>query len=211
MEGHPIFQRSDLLLQNLLQISDHPLYDDSPRITTSADFCFLSLEHAESIRKLLENRLPSSGIALIRIQFETLVRGIWTLYCASEDSLANITSRLTVDSQHLAQKMPTASGMLMSLAEIPEASVPFNALSEFKQSSWKALNSYIHAGVHPLARRREGYPIPFIVQLIKQSNGLAAIAVMHACVLTGIQDLQKQITPLHARFADCLPDHKTSV
>lgn len=211
MEGHPIFQRSELLLQNLLQISDHPLYDESPRIVTSADFCYLSLEHAESTRKLFENGLHASSIALLRIQFEALVRGIWALYCASDDILAKTTSPLTMDSQELTQKMPMASDMLVALGKSAQALTPFNALSEFKQSSWKPLNSYVHAGIHPLARQREGYPIPFIIQLIKQSNGLAVIAVMHTCILTGIRDLQKQISPLHSRFADCLPDHKNSV
>jgi hypothetical protein len=210
-EGHPIFQRSDLLMQNLLQIADHPLYDNSSRIATSSDFCGLSLEHAESVRKLFECDLNPSGIALLRIQFETLVRGIWVLYSATDVELEKITSPLTMDAQHLAQKMPMAEDMIVSLGKNPQAAAAFDALSEFKQCSWKPLNSYIHAGIHPLARQRKGYPFPFIHQLIRQSNGLAVIAIMQACILTGISDLQKQITPLHARFADCLPDHKNSV
>ena len=208
MEGHPIFQRSDLLLQDLLEIADHPLYDSSSRIASSSDFCGLSLEHAESVRKLFECNLHASGIALLRIQFETLVRGIWVFYGATDDELEKITSPLTMDAQQLAQKMPMAADMIESIGKKPQAMVPFNALSEFKQSSWKPLNSYVHAGIHPLARQREGYPFPFIHQLIRQSNGLAVIAIMQACILTGINDLQKQIAPLHTRFADCLPDHK---
>jgi hypothetical protein len=211
MEGDPIFQRSDLLLQNLLQIADHPLYDNSSRIETSADFCWLSVEHAKSVRKLFECDLHSSGIALLRIQFEALVRGIWVFYSATNLDLEKITSPLTMDTQQLAQKMPMAASMIEALEKNPQAKVPFDALFEFKQYSWSALNSYVHAGIHPLARQREGHFYPFIHQLIRQSNGLAVIAIMQTCILTGIRDLQKQISPLHARFADCLPEHKNSV
>ncbi len=211
MEGHSIFQRTDLLIQNLIEISDHPLYDDSSRITASADFCILALEHAESVRNLAEKSLYASGIALMRVQFETLVRSIWTLYCASEEDLQRITDEPNSATQHAQAKIPMAHDMLAALGKKPQASAPFNALSEFKEHSWKPLNSYVHAGIHPLARHRGGYPIHFIEQLIKISNGLVVIMVMQMCVLTGNGELQKQISPLHTRFADCLPDHRNSV
>lgn len=211
MEGHTIFQRTDLLIQNLIEISNHPLYDDSSRITASADFCILALEHAESVRNLAERQLYASCIALMRVQFETLVRGIWALYCASDEDIHKITVDLTSIAQQQAEKIPMAHDMLLALGEKPQAAVPFNALSEFKEHSWKPLNSYVHAGMHPLARQRGGYPIQFIEQLIKISNGLVVISVMHLCILTGNGELQKQISPLHTRFADCLPDHRNSV
>jgi hypothetical protein len=211
MEGHTIFQRTDLLIQNLIEISNHPLYDDSSRITASADFCILALEHAESVRNLAEKELYASCIALMRVQFETLVRSIWALYCASDEEIDKITVSLTSIAQQESKKIPMAHDMLLALGEKPQAAVLFNALSEFKEHSWKPLNSYIHAGIHPLARQRGGYPIQLIEQLIKISNGLAVITVMQMCVLTGNGELQKQISPLHARFADCLPDHRNSV
>ena len=211
MEGHPIFQRSELLLQNLLEIADHPLYDDSRRLVASADFCLLSLEHADSVRTLAQNELHASGIALMRIQFETLLRAIWTFHCASDDDLEKITSPLTTDTQHSAERIPSATKMLEALGKNPATLIPFGSLSEFKEHSWKPLNSFVHAGIHPLARQRGGYPIQFIEQRIKISNGLMVITTMHLCVLTGNGDLQKQIAPLHARFADCLPDHRNSV
>ncbi len=104
-----------------------------------------------------------------------------------------------------------AHDMLTAIGKNPHASVPFNSLSEFKEHSWKQLNSYVHAGIHPLARHRRGYPIQFIEQLIKVSNALAVITVTQMCVLTGNSELQKRISPLHTRFADCLPDHRNSV
>ena len=211
MEGHTIFQRTDLLIQNLIEISDHPLYDDSSRITATADFCILALEHAESVRNLAEKELYASCIALMRVQFETLVRGIWALYCASDEQIQKITAGLNAIAQQQPEKIPMAHDMLLALCEKPQAAVPFNALSEFKEYSWKPLNSFVHAGIHPLARQRGGYPIQFIEQLIKISNGLVVITFMQMCVLTGNGDLQKQISPLHTRFADCLPDHRNSV
>ena len=40
--------------------------------------------------------------------------------------------------------------MLASLASVPAAKVPFDALTEFKNCALEALNSYVHAGIHDL-------------------------------------------------------------
>lgn len=53
--------------------------------------------------------------------------------------------------------------MLDALAKLPAAQVPFDALSELKASGWRALNSYVHGGLHPLARMSDGYPLELIL------------------------------------------------
>ena len=47
-----------------------------------------------------------------------------------------------------------------------------------------------------------------VIGNIKISNALAMIAAMQFCILTGTGGLQKQLTPLHERFHDCLPAHR---
>lgn len=200
-----LFRKSDLLAQNLIEVIDHPLYDASPRILTSAAFCGLCLEHARAMRLLAEHGLYPSAMATLRVVFESLVRAIWLLYCASDTQIARLDAPLDLGTERLARSIPATSAMLDALRAVPAAAVPFQALAEFKDSSWAALNSFVHAGLHPLARMREGYPAPLVEQTVRLCNGLAMVAGMQLCILTGITGLQKRLQPLHARFADCLP------
>ncbi len=81
----------------------------------------------------------------------------------------------------------------------------FEALKRFKDISWKALNSYAHAGIHPIRRHAEGYPIVLIEGVVKNANGLAAVATMQSSILSGAQPLQRRILELAAKYPECMP------
>ncbi len=81
----------------------------------------------------------------------------------------------------------------------------YDALSRFKDNSWKALNSYAHAGIHPLVRHAEGYPEPLALNVLRNSNGLGLLAGMQAVVLAGDQPLQKQVLALGNNHPNCMP------
>ena len=81
----------------------------------------------------------------------------------------------------------------------------FDALNRFKENSWKALNSYAHAGIHPIMRHAEGYPVQLIESIARNSNGLAILSAMQAVVLAGAQPLQKEILNLASQHDDCMP------
>ncbi|GHD20442.1 hypothetical protein GCM10007052_30040 [Halioglobus japonicus] len=81
----------------------------------------------------------------------------------------------------------------------------YQALERFKAHSWKALNSYAHAGIHPISRRREGYPEALIHDILRNANGLGLLACMHAVVLSGQQPRQRTLLDLAARYSDCMP------
>lgn len=40
-------------------------------------------------------------------------------------------------------------------------------LNEFKSQQCKALNSYVHAGVHALQRHTVGYPEKLVIDIVK--------------------------------------------
>src|SRR5215472_9177562 len=44
-------------------------------------------EHHKAIYLLLQNSLAGSAFSLVRPMFETFVRGLWLLYCASEKAV----------------------------------------------------------------------------------------------------------------------------
>jgi hypothetical protein len=184
---HPsaIFDESDALAAELLAVVDLPLFDESPRIRTSDVACSLSLEHWASARVLLRSGLLPSAVVVHRAQFEALARSIWLLYAASDHHLSKLTATLSLDSEQAAKNMPQTVEMMQDL----ESKAPpqaYNALSRFKDNSWKALNSYAHAGIHPIRRHSDGYPVQLLHDILRNANGLAVVSCMQAAVLSAI-------------------------
>ena len=79
------------------------------------------------------------------------------------------------------------------------------ALARFKDNSWKALNSYAHAGIHPLRRHADGYPEQLMHSVLCNANGLAMLSAMQAAVLSGAQPLQRKVLQLAAKHSACMP------
>jgi len=199
-----LFKESESLADDLMALVNVPPYDDSPRIRTSDVACSLSLEHWASTKELLYCGLLSSAIVVHRSQFEALARSIWLLYAASEDHLSKLTTNLSLESEQAAKNMPQTAEMMKAL-EIKAPPQAYDALSRFKENSWKALNSYAHAGIHPIRRHGDGYPAQLIHDVLRNANGLAIVSCMQAAVLSGQQGLQKDILAAASRKPSCIP------
>lgn len=78
-------------------------------------------------------------------------------------------------------------------------------LKEFRDIQWKALNSYVHGGVHALQRHGAGYPEQLMKDIIKSSNGLLTMTAMMSAILTGNDHIVKDITKIQRRHEGCLP------
>lgn len=205
MLADDIFQRSELLLQNIVEVIDRPAFDGSARIVVSGNLCQMAIEHAAAFRMLAESRMFASSFVVLRAQFEATLRAVWALYAATNGHIERVSAPLAPETEQSAKNLPQVQEMLDALAKMPAAQVPHGALSQFKDSAWRALNSYTHGGIHPLSRMADGYPLELVLRNVKVSNGLAMLAAMQFCVLTGIPHMQKALTPLHDRFRDCLP------
>lgn len=204
MTSPSIFDESDDLAEELTTLIDVSLFDDSPRVRISDVACSLSLEHWASARELLRTGLLPSAIVVHRAQFEALVRSIWLLYAASEDHLSKLTTTLSLESEQAAKNMPQTAEMMQNLSTKapPQA---YDALSRFKENSWKALNSYAHAGIHPIRRHGDGYPVQLINDALRNANGLAIVSCMQAVVLSGQQPLQRKLLAAATKRPSCMP------
>jgi hypothetical protein len=67
------------------------------------------------------------------------------------------------------------------------------------------LNSYAHAGIHPIRMHAVGYPDQLIENIAINANGLAIVGAMQAVVLSGAQPLQRKILDLAAQYPGCMP------
>lgn len=199
-----IFRQSDLLAEKLQVLVDMPLLNGSARIITSDVACSLSFEHWHSVRALLECGLLPSSIVIHRAQFESLVRSVWITYSASEGQIDKLSTDLNLESEQAAKNLPQVSDMIVSIGKSGPREA-FNALSRFKDNSWKALNSYVHTGIHPIRRHSEGYPVKLIYDVLRNANGLAVMSAMQAVVLSGEQPMQKDVLKLAFEFNECMP------
>jgi hypothetical protein len=166
----------------------------------------LSLEHAFSARVLLEQGRFASAIALLRPQFECLVRGMWLLYAASDTWVAKFAEPLTAESAKQANEGLGLAKMLDALEAAPTAPAPIVAqLREYKDVAWKAMNSYTHGGLHPLARTLSGYSAQLIYDVTRNANALVALCAQLQSILTGAPENMAPVRHMHHAFSDVLP------
>lgn len=203
MDSNLAFDDSERLVVELLQLIDLPTID-SERAQISDTACTLALEHWHAVRALLELGLLPSALVVHRSQFEALVRSVWLTYAASDLDLAKLTATLDLESEQAAKNTPTVNVMMQHIQEKAPAAA-HSALARFKEHSWNALNSYTHAGIHPLRRHADGYPVALIHSVLCNANGLGIMSCMQAVALSGAQPLQKQVLEIAARYPRCTP------
>lgn len=177
---------------------------DDPRSAAAEGLCSLSIEHAVSIQMLLD-ACPSSAIALLRPQFESLLRAAWAKHSASDLDLDRLLAPLSIKSQQAAKKLPGVTEMLACL----EKSGPRGAAALLARSRSRlndGLNSFIHGGIHPFARRRDGYPIRLLIDMQKNSNALSILALIVLAEISLEPEVSEFMAVLHQEFGDVLPD-----
>jgi len=176
------------------------------RFITAFQSGLLSLEHAVSALVLFEQGLFSSAIALTRPQFESLVRGIWLLHAASENWVTKLSEPLTMESAKRANEGEGLAEMLKQLEANPDAPAGIVAqLREYKEVTWKAMNSYAHGGLHPLSRTMSGYPAQLIYDVIRNANAVVALTAQLLAILSGNPENMVPVRHMHTEFMDILP------
>ena len=197
-------EESDALAEELLALVDLPLCNDSDRLAVADVACSLAFEHWHALRLMLRARLLPSALVVHRSQFEAVLRSVWLTYAASDTEVSKLTASLDLESEQAAKNIAAAQIMMEALARSGPKEA-HAALARFKDNSWKALNSYAHAGIHPLRRHAEGYPEPLMRSVLCNANGLAVMSAMQAAVLSGAQPLQREVLQLAAKHPSCMP------
>lgn len=195
---------SDALEQDLSTEIDLPLANDSARVRIADVACSLALEHWSAVRELLGIGLLPSAVVVHRAQFEALARSVWLTYAATDGQIAKLEPNLSLESEQGAKNLPQVADMLSQIERKgpPQAHA---ALVGFKDGAWKALNSYAHAGLHPIKRHQDGYPLGMFENILKNANGLAVMTCMQAVVLGGEQPRQRRVLELAAKRSTCMP------
>ena len=200
-----LLEKSEALNSEFSRIFDYGPADDSNRIVASWIMCSVALEHSASLRLLILNGNYTTAIGVMRLQFEAAVRATWLFYAASDNAIEKMTRILSSDNANADNSLPMVAEMIKKL----DKKAPKQAIAmfiEFKYVSYKALSSYEHGGIHALQRHGTDYPIDFLDNVIKSSNGLLTMTAMMAAILTGNNLIATDVSKIQARHKSCLPE-----
>ncbi|MDI1270542.1 MAG: hypothetical protein PSV40_15750 [Polaromonas sp.] len=166
----------------------------------------LSLEHATGALVLIGQGLFPPAYSLMRPQYESLVRGIWLLHAASDSWVEKLGEPLTLENAKRANEGLMLAEMLKELEKSSTAPGPIvEQLKEYRDVTWKALNSYAHGGLHPLSRTLAGYPAQLTYDVVRNSNAVVALATQLVSILSGDPRNMEPVRRFHVEYSDCLP------
>jgi hypothetical protein len=100
-----------------------------------------SIEHGFAILVLVDEDLFGPALALIRLQFEAYVRGLWLVQCANDGQLDKAGH----------DESPAMNSMIASLEK--PGLLDSALLSTIKGDAWKPLNSLTHTGYQQIGPR----------------------------------------------------------
>lgn len=176
---------------------------DEAKVMAPAGLCALALDHGRGLRALLRE-VPPSSIALLRPQYESLVRAVWARHAATESDLGRLLAPLTVESQQAAKKLPGVPEMLASLEKSgPRGSAAL--LGRARARLWDGLNSFIHGGIHPFRRGQDGYPAPLLMDVLKNANAMSMMTLFVLAEIIEDAEVLDLVVGLHEKFEDVLP------
>jgi len=191
----------------LLQVGGQP--NGNPRCARASIAAQLSFEHAHAMRVLFEAGTPNSASALLRAQYEALLRSAWLLYAASPLHVEKLSASLSQDSAAAAKNAPGAEEMLKQLERVAEEDPNLRGLvqplREIRDVSWQPMNSFVHGGIHPLERTKGGFPVKLAKDLLLNSNGMLHMAARLLARLTSSAELVEAADRAYLSFVDCLP------
>ena len=199
-----LLTRSAVLEDRLSDFFALPFANETSRLKATRALASLGFEHAQGLKHLVAAGLYTPAAALLRIQYESLVRALWVLYVAADSQAELMIAELTQETAKQASRIPMLSQMLESIEEkAPHA--PVAHLKEFKHYSWRPLSSFVHGGIHAVSRHGRGFPLELVLMKVRHSNGLLGIAGNLLLILAGVPPDAGRMARIYAEFADCFP------
>lgn len=150
----------------------------------------LALEHHVGIVHLVNGRINGPAFALIRTEFEALVRAVWLQLCATQQDLEAFVEK---------DALPLNYGQMIKAIE-SHKDFADKVLSGLKKSTWNAMNGYTHSGMLQVARRMRGesiepnYEPEEVIEVLKISGFIALMALLQIARLAGKGDLEKEVS-----------------
>jgi len=161
------------------------------RVRAAASCYAIAQDHHHAIVLLIENRLYASSFALVRLEFEAYVRGLWLATCADESQVNKFVSVKNWEPPNIGELILKIEA---SLSEFQE-----RTLSEIKKQNWKSMCAYTHTGGLHIQRwnTEDGielnYPDDEVEEVLKFSEIISAMSVIGIAELGNSDRIAQQV------------------
>jgi len=171
-------------------IHEQPLPANN-RVRAAASCYAIAQDHHHAIVLLIENRLYSSSFALIRLEFEAYVRGLWLATCADESQVNKFVSVKNWE--------PPKIGELILNIEASLGEFQVQTLSEIKKQNWKSMCAYTHTGGLHIQRWNTAdgiepnYAPDEVEEVLKFSELISAMSVIGIAALGKLDEIAERV------------------
>lgn len=167
-------------------------------------FCAIVQQHAVSQAILAHAQCDVSATTLVRPTFEALVRAMWCMAGAGDGWIERF---LTPTPEALAGDAETAMGppVQRMLDDISGHHPPHihQALLALKAKTWRAMHSYVHGGIRPLAQGMSGFREHETAGVVINANGMLMMATNLLRMSRGLPS--PKLPQIQRQYAACLP------
>jgi hypothetical protein len=190
-------QRTDALHEQIARHLENVVLDVSTRGRLVNSMSTLAIEHGLAIRLLASAERFASATALLRVQFEAVVRAIWLHFAAPAASIVKFELRGAKPVLEEPADAPRMHAMLdaIDLGAPPRVG---RMLRDLKQDTWES-------GTHPGICFTSGYSPDHALDMLRNANGLTAMAAMLIALLSGDERISTGMLQIQKDHLDCLP------
>jgi hypothetical protein len=188
MNTQETIDKSESLIQWLDKQIDGLQVSADSRLRLSVACLDMALEHQKAIVLLVANKLCGSAFSLIRLEFESYVRGVWLQLCASESEIEKFKNdKLKKTLTSLIQDIENCDGFEEGI------------LSAAKTENWIAMNSFTHCGYLQAARRNKeesiepNYTEKEIIELLNITNALGMLSALQIVLMADKKELASKM------------------
>lgn len=154
-----------------------------------AGACFaVAQQHHHALVLLLERTLYASAFALLRVEYEAYIRGVWHAHCATEARCRKTFNGI---------KLPDIGVMLSAIENLP--GFEEKNLARFHAGSWKTMCAFTHTGGLQIQRWitreaiEQNYTEEEVDEILRCANIYALKSAIGVAGLAGREDIVNRI------------------
>jgi len=157
----------------------------------AAGSCYaIALDHHHAIVLLIENRLYASSFALIRLEFEAYIRGLWLSQCATDVRVDRFISGKKC-------KFLETNNLISDIEKNFKENE--KTLSKIKKQGWDSMCAYTHTGGIHVQRWNTSeaiepnYSEKEVEEVLNFSEMFGALSVIGIAELGGLENIALQV------------------
>lgn len=167
-------------------------------------YCKIALEHGAGIQTLFGDDNPIAALALVRSQYEGVLRGSWIRYAAADVWLEKFSSPPESNEGRESAVFPHVHAMLDQLQNSQAESALHTSLASLKAKAWNTLHSYTHGGLLPMIRALEGFEPELLAWMLRTSNSLSYVAAQLLAFVANDPQCNHRLLAIRNEMADCM-------